>query len=43
MVGKTTIIPITDHCLNRLILMMTLEEKTLREIWKALEEGKPLG
>ena len=31
-----------EHCSNRLIRLMTEEDKTLKDVKKAVEEGRPL-
>ena len=38
----TTTLVFTDHCSNKLIKLMTDEYKVLRDLKKAVEEGRPL-
>ena len=33
---------LSDHCSNKLIELMTDEDKILKEVKKAVQEGKPL-
>ena len=37
-----TPLSLTDHCSNKLIKLMTDEDKILKEVKKAVEEGRPL-
>ena len=35
-------LPLTDHCSNKLMKLMTDEDKIFKEVKKAVEEGRPL-
>ena len=37
-----TPLSLTDHCSNKLIKLMTDDDKILKEVKKAVEEGRPL-